>query len=924
MNMRHWLSATLVASAAGLAMGQKDDFPPFADVSKDFRQVNSSADGEASFFGIWVRDKDQQMLAELPRGWQNQKHFIAMTVPTGEIFSGLQAGDVYVYWKRYDNRLALVSPQIAMRSSGDQESKISVDRIFTDTVLLDVPILCMGPNGQPVIDMDSFLTGPGLRFFGGSGTGANARLCTIKTAKAFPKNVELAVEMPVGGGGLRTFHYSISLIQSNPSYKPREADERVGFFTTEYTDLGRFQDEKKSIRYINRWHLEKADAKLKMSPAKEPIVFYVEHTVPVRYRRWVREGVLYWNKAFEKVGISNAIEVYYQDKATGAHMDKDPEDRRYNFLRWLSNDVGTAIGPSRADPMTGQILDADIVLTDGWIRHFWFQANEYLPQVATEGLSPETLQWLESHPSWDPRVRMASPQDQDLARRGILRFGGELSHDPRLANDPEARALAGRVDGDLSRLCMAARGKSLDMALMGMNLELMGLLDDPKTAEGDSLDGIPEWFVGPMLADLVCHEVGHTLGLRHNFKASSIYSLKQINSNEIKGQKAFAGSVMDYIPVNINVEDGEVQGDYTMRDIGPYDFWAIEYGYTMGDTAKVLERAGEPELVYQTDEDTSGPDPLARRYDFAADPLDYANSRMRLTKIQRENILEKFVKKGDSWAKARRGYSITLGTQTGAIGIMANWIGGTHVARTHKGDPAGGVPLTPVEPAKQRAALKFVVDNAFKDEAFGLTPELLRHMTVNKDENRRAEPVWNVHDSILGVQASALTMVMNPTALRRVLDNEFVTPSGSDAFTLPELLTKVTDAIWTEVQAKPDARFSAREPMISSLRRNLQREHLERLIDLTLPGAGSGAAFMPISNLSMAELRRIKGWVDQAITHGDSNLDPYTVAHLTEAQVRITKALDAQYIYNVPQTAAAPAFGPPRGQPTGEEELGDR
>lgn len=239
MNMRHWLSATLVASAAGLAMGQKDDFPPFADVSKDFRQVNSSADGEASFFGIWVRDKDQQMLAELPRGWQNQKHFIAMTVPTGEIFSGLQAGDVYVYWKRYDNRLALVSPQIAMRSSGDQESKISVDRIFTDTVLLDVPILCMGPNGQPVIDMDSFLTGPGLRFFGGSGTGANARLCTIKTAKAFPKNVELAVEMPVGGGGLRTFHYSISLIQSNPSYKPREADERVGFFTTEYTDLGR-------------------------------------------------------------------------------------------------------------------------------------------------------------------------------------------------------------------------------------------------------------------------------------------------------------------------------------------------------------------------------------------------------------------------------------------------------------------------------------------------------------------------------------------------------------------------------------------------------------------------------------------------------------------------------------------------------------
>ncbi len=898
MNIRHWLSAGLVAGAAGWASGQQD-FPPFAEVSKDYRQVNSSADGQASYWGVWVRDKDQQMLGELPRGWQNQKQFIALTVPTGEIFSGLQAGHLYVYWKRYDNRMALVSPQIAYRSSGDQESKVSVDRIFTDTVLLDVPIVSMGPSGQPVIDLDNLLTGPALRFFGGSGTGANPRLSTIKTVKAFPGNIELAFEMPVGAGGLRTFHYSISSIQSNPSYKPREADERVGYFTTTYTDLGRFRDDKKSIRYINRWHLEKADPKLKLSPPKEPIVFYVEHTVPVRYRRWVREGVLYWNKAFERVGISNAIEVYYQDKTTGAHMDKDPEDRRYNFLRWLSNDIGTAIGPSRADPMTGQILDADIVLTDGWIRHFWFQANEFLPQVAAEALSPETLQWLESHPNWDPRVRLGSVQEQDLSRRGILRYGGEVSQDPRLANDPEAIALAARIGGDMSSLCMAARGKGFDMAIMGMNLELMGLLDDPKKDEGDSLDGIPEWFVGPMLADLVCHEVGHTLGLRHNFKASSIYSMKEINSNEIKGKKPFAGSVMDYIPVNINVEDGEVQGDYTMIDVGPYDLWAIEYGYTLGDPSKVLTRAGEPELVYQTDEDTGGPDPLARRYDFAADPLDYANSRLRLTKIQRQNILEKFVKDGDSWSKARRGYAITLGTQTNAIGIMANWVGGTHVSRVKKGDPNGGVPLTPVDPARQRAALKFVIENCFQDEAYGLTPDLLRHMTINKDESSRGEAVWNVHDNILGVQASALTMLMNPTTLRRVFDNEFIVPAGSDAFTLPELLTGLTDSIWTEVQKRPDARFNAREPMVSSLRRNLQREHLGRLIDLTMPRVGSGAAFMPISNLCIAELRRIHGWIDQAIQHGDSKLDPYTSSHLAEAKTRIEKALDAHYIYNI-------------------------
>src|SRR5690606_37923697 len=131
----------------------------------------------------------------------------------------------------------------------------------------------------------------------------------------------------------------------------------LGYFTTTYRDLGKFQDDEKIVRYINRWNLEKRDPSLKLSPPKQPVVYYIDHTVPVRYRRFVRDGVEYWNKAFEKVGILNAIEVYQQDAATGAHMDKDPEDVRYHFVRWLSNDIGTAIGPSRAHPETGEILD---------------------------------------------------------------------------------------------------------------------------------------------------------------------------------------------------------------------------------------------------------------------------------------------------------------------------------------------------------------------------------------------------------------------------------------------------------------------------------------------------------------------------------------------------------------------------------------
>lgn len=893
---------------AGGPRDNKPEFPPFKEVSEGFEQVVSTADGAQPLYALWKREKDGQMLAELPRGWQNQKHLFTMSVPRGELYAGLQIGEVYAYWKRFDKRMALIAPNLAVRSTGDAESKDAITNHFTDRVLLDVPILCMGPNGQPVIDMDGLLLGNANVFYGPAAGGANTRLATIASAKAFPKNAVIAFEVPAAGGVLKTFHYGITVIPDNTGYQPRKADERVGYFTTSYRDLGKFKSDEVWNRYINRWDLQKRDPKLKMSPPKEPIIFYVEHTVPVRYRRFVKDGIQWWNKAFEQVGIVDALEVVYQDKQTGAHMDKDPEDNRYNFIRWLSNDIGTAVGPHHAHPLTGQILDADIVLTDGWIRHFWYQANELLPQTAMEGMSPETLSWLDKNPNWDPRVRLAPPEMQDQilanrAARGPVDYTKMTPEAAALLDNPQYRSLLATMTS-ASSSCMAASGKARDMAMMGLNLEVMGMLEDDKNKdgekkdEGDKIDGIPEWFVGPALADLTCHEVGHTLGLRHNFRASSIHSLAKINSKELKG-KPLAGSVMDYIPVNINMEDGEIQGDHFMIGVGPYDMWAIEYGYTQEDPAKVLKRVSDPMLTYATDEDTGGPDPLARRYDFAADPRDYAVSRVKLAKFLRERILDKFVKDGESWSKARRGYQITLNTQVDAINIMASWLGGSFVNRDRKGD-SDRAPINPVPVAQQRAALKFVIENSFSDDAFGLTPDLLRKMTVDKWEDGGngspgTEPTWPIHDRIAGVQSSALTMLMNPTTLRRVYDNEFLIPPGEDALTLPELIDQVTGAVWSELDKMPDRKGTAREPMVSSLRRSLQRDHLDRLIDLSL-GGGSGATGKTIATLATAKLRELQEKISKTSEKG--RLDPYTTAHLGEAKMRIAKALDAQYIYN--------------------------
>ncbi len=678
-----------LAHAQDKAPENKPDFPPYQEVMKGYEKVVSTMDDKPSLYTLWLSKKDNQVLAELPKSFANQKHFIALTVASGERFAGLQAGEQYVRWERYDKRLALIAPNIDVRSTGDPESRDSVARLYTDRVIADVPIVTIGPSKAPVIDLDDLLVGKASKFFRAS---LNSNLVKVKTLKAFPENIEVAFEAPSSTDGqIKSYHYSISLIPET-GYKPREADQRVGYFLTGYTDLGKYTEDDKRTRYINRWQLEKADPDLKLSPPKNPIVFYVEHTTPRRYRYWVKEGILYWNKAFEKVGIRDAIEVRQQDNSdpkNPKHMEKDPEDVRYNFIRWLNNDIGTAIGPSRVNPLTGQILDADIVLTDGWIRHFERQYNEVMPKLAMEGFSPQTMAWLSQHPDWDPRIRLAAPaKRQQIAEQIAHEAHHDGGHpaamaDPSFLGDDEYDGLFGRASQQ-NGLCLASEGKALDLATLRMNLELAAFAaehkkkkkddddedgDEHKDADskdkdkdikdkdakdkekveedkdkdkddkdkgdddkddkdkddkdkddkdgedkdGDQrLDGIPERFVGPLLAELVAHEVGHTLGLRHNFKASMIYDLKKINSGELKDQP-HAGSVMDYLPINMP-KNGceEPHGQYTMNGIGPYDMWAIEYGYTFEkDLKPILARVAEPELQYGTDEDTWGPDPRA-------------------------------------------------------------------------------------------------------------------------------------------------------------------------------------------------------------------------------------------------------------------------------------------------------------------------
>jgi len=364
-----------------------------------------------------------------------------------------------------------------------------------------------------------------------------------------------------------------------------------------------------------------------------------------------------------------------------------------------------------------------------------------------------------------------------------------------------------------------------------------------------------------------------------------------------------------------------------MIGVGPYDMWAIEYGYTLKEKKlkKILSRVSEPQLAFATDEDTSGPDPFARRYDFGRDPLAFAKEQVELAKRHRGKIIEKFVQKGQPWSKARRGYQTTLTMQVRSAFMMANWIGGTFVNRDRKGDPEERPPLVPVPAEDQRQALDFVMETMFEDEAFGLTPELLRHMT--KDFfGRWDEPTWPIHDRVMDLQASTLSQLLDPSRLRGVYDNEYRIEAEKDALTLGELVKKVSSSIWKELEALPEGEFSDRKPAISSLRRNLQTEYINRMFDLAKEADSNFAAMKPISNLASLKLQELHDKLEKAAAA--ENLDSYSKAHLADSKNRIKKFIDSTYVLNNSDGGGGDPFfflfgkeggeGTPGNEPTGK------
>lgn len=883
-------------AAPGAPGADKPEFPPFDQVVKGCEMVVSpSTDGSASLYTLYFDKKKNKLLAELGPQYAGQRIFIATSISGGSHQTGHQWNDLYAYWKQQDNKLLLMEPNLLRQArGGDQEKELrsSVQRTYTDRVVTSVPILCMGPGRGPVINLGELLVGQMPLFTNIRG---RAELSEFGRVKAFPQNLEIPITIPTGDGQLTKLHYSLSAIPKT-DYKPREADERIGYFLTVFKDFTKSDpDGAQFTRFINRWNLQKRDPSLAMSPPAEPIVFYIEHTVPVRYRRWVRDGILEWNDAFEKVGILNAIEVRQQDAQTKAFMDIDPEDVRYNFFRWITSETPFAMGPSRVNPETGQILDADIIFDDSMLKLYRQEYERAISAYGLDGVSPQALEFMEARPLWNP---LSMAKQINPMRDAVL-------SDPNLSDDQKADLVGDstlrRNEGLYSRVvqqnryCSYAAGKAMQMEMAALAMTMM-----PEMAgdDGPKLDGVPESYLGLILKEIVMHEVGHTLGLRHNFKASA---WKTLDEYAAAAGSASVGSVMDYNPIRVTV-DGKPRGDWVPSTLGPYDFWAIEYGYGF-DEKRIKEMASEStklEFQFATDEDTLGPDPLVARFDLSADPLGWAEERMEVVKSARAKLLDKAVKDGESWHLLRRAYETLLGQQLGALRTASRYVGGVHVNRDRKGGE-GRDPLMPVDAAKQREALAFIIANSFRDDAFDLRPEVVRKLSTDKHRHWGAlgdfDEAFSLHDRVSQVQAFVFLYLMNPRTLTQVFDNELRLDGAGDALTLPEIFRAVVDEGFAEFNKPSTGAFTNRKPMVSSLRRNLQDGITTRLIDLANNPPRSGPrAVQTLASMHLRELSKKLDTLTEAASKGQ--LDDYTKAHVQDLKARVDKALDSVIIRN--------------------------
>lgn len=657
----------------------------------------------------------------------------------------------------------------------DEEGKILVN---LDDILLNQNVhrIQPYPSRNPKVEKERFKLGK-----------LSKNKTRLNSINNFPENTHVTVdyvfENPTprnwGTGGnadprfttISLQHAFVKLPDNN--FEPRVDDARVGYFGT-YKDDQTTPDTTPYRDYITRWHLEKKDPSAAVSDPVKPITWWIENTTPVEWRETIKEGVLAWNSAFEKAGISNALEVKIQPD----DADWSAEDVRYNVLRWTSSPRPPfgGYGPSLANPQTGEIIAADIML------EYVFMTNRWL----YEGMFTQGTMFSDSD-----------------------------AHDGHDHNS--------LMDAWAEETLHCSKGHEINM---GMALGQM--IGGQGTTDIYDLDNNEILRQG--LLHLTLHEVGHTLGLNHNMMASQLYSPKDVHNPEIT-QGAITGSVMDYAPINL-APVGVEQGDYYDYAPGPYDDWAIYYGYSPAlddpeEEAKrlesILQKSAQKALAFGNDaDDMRAPgrhiDPRIMTGDMSSDAVTYAEQYIERLHFEAKTLKDKVLQAGESHQDLVVAANIIVGSMGTQANVMSRYIGGIYINRAVVGQEGYDQPFTPVPREKQVQAMQALNKHIFAPDAIADLEPLFAFLQKQRrgfyhyGNNEDPKP----HSMLLRMQSRVMDHLLHPNVMMRITDS---TRYGNE-YPLADMLNDLTDAVF-----KADIRGD-----VNTYRQMLQVAYVERLI----------------------------------------------------------------------------------------------
>jgi hypothetical protein len=623
----------------------------------------------------------------------------------------------------------------------------------------------------------------------------------ITTVKTFGKSAGMQIPipgMPPSPPSQATVTLEMNsslLILPEKPMKPRYKDNRVGYFSTGFTDFDANPQGVKDISLIARWRMEAKPEDMEkykrgelVEPVK-PIVFYIDPTTPKKWIPYLIMGINDWQAAFEKAGFKNAI---VGKEAPTKQQDStwSLEDARNSAVIYKPSSVENAYGPSTVDPRSGEIMESHI----GWFHNV-----------------------------------MKLLHDWYMIQAGAI--------------DPKARKM---------------------------------VFDDE--------------LMGQLIRFVSSHEVGHTLGLPHNFGSSAGVPVENLRNKAWVEANGHTPSIMDYARFNYVAQpEDNITAPGIYPRIGDYDKWSIEWGYKLIPEAATAE--DEVPILDKWIEAKAND----KRFYFGRqgqpdDPRDQSeaigDNAMKASTYGIKN-LQRILPNLISWTKMPNEDYTDLGDMyDNVVGQFRRYIGhvtynfGGVYENLKKNNQPGNI-YEYVSKETQKEAADFINKQVFT------TPTWL----INKDISSKTGV--NSTTTILSVQETALNRMLSTSTMNKMLNAEAAI--GNQAYTVTDLLTDLRQNIFTELTAKK---------AIDIYRRNLQKSYVERLGSIINPATGpqAGITFTfgnaaPVMDTKKSDIlsylkghaRELKAAIDAAAI---GSADKATKYHLQDLSDRLRKILD--------------------------------